>query len=60
MTGYDNMAAYKDTMELIQRYHEDMNQLGLDAILTFASYHPAPLKVSYWTEIYDNHDTSLQ
>lgn len=39
------MAAYKETMELIQRYHEDMDTLGLDAILTFASYHPAPLKV---------------
>ena len=45
VTGYGNMAAYKETMELIQRYHEDMDQLGLDAILTFASYHPAPLKV---------------
>ena len=45
VTGYENMAAYKETMELIQRYHEDMDQLGLDAVLTFASYHPAPLKV---------------
>ena len=45
VTGYGNMAAYKETMELIQRYHEDMDQMGLDAILTFASYHPAPLKV---------------
>ena len=46
VTGYGNMAAYKETMELIQKYHGDMDNLGLDAILTFASYHPAPVKVT--------------
>ena len=45
-TGYGNMVAYKETMELIQKYHGDMDNLGLDAILTFASYHPAPVKVT--------------
>ena len=46
VTGYGNMAAYKETMELIQRYHNSIDMEQLDAILTFASYHPAPLKVN--------------
>ena len=45
MTGYDNMAALKETMDLMQQYHKDMDDAGLDAILMHAAMHPAPVKV---------------
>ena len=44
MTGYDNMAAFKETMDLMQKYHKDMDAMGLDAILMHAAMHPAPVK----------------
>ena len=44
MTGYDNMAALKETMDLMQQYHKDMDDAGLDAILMHAAMHPAPVK----------------
>ena len=47
MTGYDNMAAYKETMDLMQAYHKDMDAMGLDAIMMHAAMHPAPVKVCF-------------
>ena len=44
MTGHDNMAAFKETMDLMQDYHKAMDDVGLDAILMHAAMHPAPVK----------------
>ena len=53
ITGHDNMSAFKETMDLMQAYHRDMDQMGLDAILMHAAMHPAPVKAccSLWAPV---------
>ena len=47
------MSAFKETMDLMQAYHKDMDEMGLDAILMHAAMHPAPVKAccSLWAPV---------